>query len=70
MENAVTRPEPVCAVEPRFAQRLSPARSFQDASASIEAALAQLQRAEDSLERQLADLRSYMRQDTASRAHS
>jgi hypothetical protein len=64
----MTRPEPV--VEPRFAQRLSPARSFQDASASIEAALAQLQRAEDSLERQLADLRSYMRQDTASRTHS
>jgi hypothetical protein len=70
MENAMTRPEPVCAVEQRFAQRLSPARSFQDASASIEAALAQLQKAEDSLERQLADLRSYMRQDTAHRAQS
>ena len=61
----MTRPDPVFTLDPRFARRLAPAGSFQEATASIEAALAQLQRAEESLERQLTDLRAYMRRDVA-----
>lgn len=59
MTHPETRP-----AEQRFTQRLAPAGSFEDATASIQAALAQLQNAENALERQLRDLRSYMGKDT------
>jgi hypothetical protein len=39
--------------------------SFEHATASVEAALDQLRRAEDTLERQLADLRIYIRSNTS-----
>lgn len=59
MTHPETRP-----AEQRFTQRLAPAGSFEDATASIQAALAQLENAENALERQLRDLRNYMRQDS------
>ncbi len=49
----------------RFATRLVRSASFEDATASVQAALDQLRQAEDTLERQLADLRGYIRQNTS-----
>ncbi|HEY8580302.1 MAG TPA: hypothetical protein VIL72_10480 [Beijerinckiaceae bacterium] len=45
----------------RFAARLRPAPTFAEAAASIQAALDDLRRAETALERQIDELRSYMR---------
>ncbi len=56
---------PATTVRPRFAPRLVRSNSFEDATASVEAALDQLRKAEDTLERQLADLRGYIRQNTS-----
>lgn len=60
----MTHPETRPAAEQRFTQRLAPAGSFEDATASIQAALAQLERAENALERQLRDLRIYIGKDS------
>ena len=46
---------------PSNLQRLPPSRSFSDATAQVQAALDELRAAEVALERQLSDLRSYMR---------
>ncbi len=40
-------------------------KGFEDAAASVQAALEQLRRAEDTLEQQLADLRLYLRGNVA-----
>ena len=45
--------------------RLSPPRAFTEATARVEDALAELRAAEYALERQLSDLRSYMKGATA-----
>ncbi len=47
-------------VNPRAA-RLAPPRAFSEASALVEDALAQLRATETALERQLGDLRAYMK---------
>jgi len=46
---------------PSNLQRLPPPRSFSEASAQVQTALDELRAAEVALERQLSDLRSYMR---------
>lgn len=56
---------PATTDRPRFSLRLVRSNSFEDATASVEAALDQLRKAEDTLERQLADLRGYIRQNTS-----
>ena len=52
------------------AGRLSPPRAFAEATARVEDALAELRAAEFALERQLSDLRSYMKATPASSARA
>jgi len=59
-ESPLNLPDPL-----RRASRLGRSPRFEDAAASVEAALDQLRRAEDTLERQLADLRVYIRSNTS-----
>ncbi len=47
------------------ASRLPPPKSFAEASALVEAALGELRAAEVALERQLSDLRGYMRKNVS-----
>ena len=49
-----------------FPRRLGPSASFHEASARVEAALDELRAAEASLERQLAELRHYLRDGSGS----
>ena len=46
-------------------RRIVHSQGFEDAAASVQAALDQLRRAEDTLEQQLADLRGYLRLNTS-----